>query len=183
MSKQARILTDRQFDIAYRQCQCDRERAFLLLSVKAGLRAKEIAGLEWRHVDLRHGMLRLEVTKGNKFREVPMHPLLEEILGKLHSMTTDTVVFRNTHAAPGRQLTAAAVTVWFQRFYRDRLGWEGYSSHSGRRTFVTKVARSIVTAGGSMKDVQQLAGHSDIRTTGGYIETDPDAQRKVIKLI
>ena len=67
--------------------------------------------------------------------------------------------------------------------YTRRLGWEGYSSHSGRRTFCTKVARKITEAGGSLKDVQALMGHESLQTTSRYIETDPEAQRRVVNLI
>ena len=51
-----------------------------------------------------------------------------------------------------------------KRWYRH-LGFVGCSSHSGRRTFITNAARRISTVGGSLKDVQQLAGHSNLRTT------------------
>jgi integrase/recombinase XerD len=52
----------------------------------------------------------------------------------------------------------------FQRWYGD-LGFVGCSSHSGRRTLITNVARKISTVGGSLKDVQQLAGHANLQTT------------------
>jgi integrase/recombinase XerD len=38
-------------------------------------------------------------------------------------------------------------------------------------------------AGGSLRDVQQLAGHRSIQTTQGYIEGDADAQRRLIRLL
>ncbi|KAG1135892.1 hypothetical protein G6F36_016174 [Rhizopus arrhizus] len=68
----------------------------------------------------------------------------------------------------------------FQRWYRH-LGFVGCSSHSARRTFITGAARKITTVGGSLRDVQILAGHSNLRTTQRYIEQDADAQRKVVQ--
>jgi integrase/recombinase XerD len=53
-------------------------------------------------------------------------------------------------------MSPGAVQVWFHRLYAD-LGLAGASSHSGRRTFVTRCARKIVEAGGSLRDVQELA--------------------------
>ena len=41
---------------------------------------------------------------------------------------------------------------------------------------VTKAARKIVEAGGSLRDVQQLAGHRSLQTTQGYIDENPQAK-------
>jgi integrase/recombinase XerD len=70
----------------------------------------------------------------------------------------------------------------FQRWYRH-LGFVGCSSHSGRRTFITNAARKISTVGGSLKDVQELAGHANLRTTQRYIEPNPEAQVRVVGLV
>ena len=44
-------------------------------------------------------------------------------------------------------------------------------------------ARKISTVGGSLRDVQMLAGHAALSTTQRYIEADVEAQRKVVDLI
>ena len=53
-------------------------------------------------------------------------------------------------------MSAESITVWFHRLYGS-LGMDGCSSHSGRRTFVTKAARKIVEAGGSPTCSNSLA--------------------------
>ena len=63
------------------------------------------------------------------------------------------------------------------------VGLTGCSSHSGRRTFVTRAARLVYKAGGSLRDVQILAGHRSIQTTQRYIDGDTDAQRRLVALI
>ena len=55
-------------------------------------------------------------------------------------------------------------------------------SHSGRRTFVTRCAKKIVEAGGSLRDVQELAGHASLATTQRYIQGDTAAKRRVVDL-
>src|SRR6266403_3120298 len=75
-----------------------------------------------------------------------------------------------------------AIVNLFQRWYRH-LGFVGCSSHSGRRTFITNAARKISTVGGSLRDVQMLAGHTNLRTTQRYIEANPEAQRRVVQQI
>jgi integrase/recombinase XerD len=70
----------------------------------------------------------------------------------------------------------------FQRWHRH-LGFIGCSSHSGRRTFITNAARKISTVGGSLRDVQVLAGHSNLRTKERYIDPNPEAQVRVVGLL
>jgi integrase len=82
----------------------------------------------------------------------------------------------------GRRMAAKGIVNWFHDMYAA-LGLEGCSSHSGRRTFITKAARLIYRAGGSLRDVQQLAGHRSLKTTEGYIEGDGVAQQKLMRLI
>jgi integrase len=63
------------------------------------------------------------------------------------------------------------------------LGLKGASSHSGRRTYITRLAKRVVEAGGSLRDVQQLAGHSSLSTTQRYIEGSSEAKRRVTELV
>ena len=79
-------------------------------------------------------------------------------------------------------MLAASVVCWFYTLYK-KLGMDGCSSHSGRRTFVTRAARAAVSAGGSLRDVQQLVGHANLTTTQKYIEGDSAAKRKIIEMV
>ena len=82
----------------------------------------------------------------------------------------------------GGGMRAGSIVLWFARAFRA-IGLNGCSSHSGRRTFITRAARLVHKAGGSLRDVQLLAGHAAITTTQRYIEGDTDAQRKLVSLI
>ena len=79
-------------------------------------------------------------------------------------------------------MRAASIVLWFARAFHV-VGLHGCSSHSGRRTFITRAARLLPQAGGSLRDVQLLAGHRSITTTQRYIDGDTDAQRKLVSLI
>jgi integrase/recombinase XerD len=106
-----------------------------------------------------------KASKGNGGgREVPLGRELVEALRALQAFMPerggdDRVVFSER----GLGISPNAMAVWFHRLYAE-LGFKGASSHSGRRTFITRAARRCVEAGGSLRDVQQLAGHSSLNT-------------------
>jgi integrase/recombinase XerD len=77
----------------------------------------------------------------------------------------------------GSHLKANSVVNWFAALFKE-LGFEGCSSHSGRRSFITVAARNIHKSGCSLRDVQLLAGHRSIETTERYIDGDIRAQRR-----
>ena len=71
-------------------------------------------------------------------------------------------------------MRANSIVNWFVAMFAE-LELEGCSSHSGRRTFITAAARNAHRAGGSLRDVQLLAGHQSIDTTQRYIDGDTAA--------
>jgi integrase/recombinase XerD len=91
----------------------------------------------------------------------------------------DELVLRSTR---GGHMRAQSIINWFRTVYTE-LGLTGASSHSGRRHFVTMAARKIGEVGGSLRDVQDLAGHRALSTTQLYIAKSPDAQRRIVDLI
>ena len=161
----------------------ERDRAMILLSVKAGLRACEIAGLDWSMVLDAQGRVsdtihvRDLIAKKRRGRRIPMHPDLRRALEKLAS-TVEPVgpVIRSYR---GGHLKANSVVNWFMALFQE-LGFEGCSSHSGRRSFITVAARNIHRSGCSLRDVQLLAGHQSIETTERYIDGDTWAQRRLV---
>lgn len=193
LGKQAKVLSDAQIRATLAACRTRTERVMVLLSVKAGMRAREIAGLTWAMVCDAEGKvgdvisLLNTASKGpHGGREIPMHPDLHKDLVAL--MADDRKPLTEFHAPyvlicpRGRRYRPGTVTKRFERLYRS-LGFQGCSSHSGRRTFITRAARKIVEAGGSLRDVQQLAGHASLSMTQVYIEGSSDAKRRVVSMI
>lgn len=163
-----------------------RDRVILLLSVKGGLRACEIAGLEWPMVLDARGdvgasiLIENRIAKGGSGRRVPLHPDLHSALTALRQTVTGPgPVVRSSR---GGAMRPNSIVNWFVTLFAE-LGFAGCSSHSGRRSFITAAARNAHRAGGCLRDVQLLAGHRSIQTTQGYIDGDTDAQRRLVALI
>jgi len=168
-----------------------RDRVMLLLSMKAGLRAKEMASLTWAMVtdassqvgDALH--LQNRASKGKTGgRTIPLHPDLQVALVALQTA-------RGAMATPERSvllsergggLSAATVRLWFHRL-SPALQMDGCSSHAGRRTFLTRAARRVSQVGGSLRDVQELAGHTSLAMTQRYSEGDTEAKRTLVALL
>ena len=120
-----------------------RNRVLVLLSAKAGLRAGEIAQLTWdmlvdgngnlgRVIELRDG-----VAKNGGGRRIPIHPDLATALSEWRQTTVPSeYVIRSERGGP---MTPLSIVVWFNRAFKA-IGLRGCSSHSGRRTFVTRAA-------------------------------------------
>jgi integrase len=188
--KQAKILSDQHIEdllfFASNTRQPDRNRVIVLLSMKAGLRAAEISNLTWDMVVGPTGQigtvieLHDDAAKMGSGRTIPIHNQLRAALTSLRlGKPAAGPVIRSERGGP---MTPLSVVVWFARAY-GALGLDGCSSHSGRRTFITRAARAVHKAGGSLRDVQLLAGHRSIQTTQRYIDGDSDAQRRLVSLI
>jgi integrase/recombinase XerD len=158
--KQAKMLTPKQETAVLTYLQTRRypvrDRVMFLLSVKAGLRAKEMALLTWSMVTDSAGQvaevlaLPNRTSKGHRGgRLIPLNNLLRAVLVELHQLRGDAVHPERPVVASerGGPLTASSVTKWFLHLYRD-VGMTGCSSHSGRRTFITRAARKVSEVGG-----------------------------------
>lgn len=147
----------------------------LVLSFYAGLRASEIAGLTLRSMlnadgEIGHSIVvSSRITKTGRERVVPMHPRVKDALIRFRKAHPDVEFIAFSNLRGIRRQTVKAVTNWFARIYRE-MAFEGCSSHSGRRTFVTTLARNANRFNRSLRDVQILAGHVRLSSTEAYID-------------
>jgi integrase/recombinase XerD len=111
-----------------------------------------------------------------------MHDQLRDALRILHHSQSEPMFGHVLISERKSRFKTQSVVNWFAMAYRE-LGLVGCSSHSGRRTFITTSARVLAKTGGSLRDIQELAGHRAITTTERYIEGDRAAQRRLIELL
>ncbi len=199
--KQAKILSEAQIRATQQYLATTRnslrDTVIFLLSVKSGLRAKEVAFLTWQMVTDPEGSisdaiaLQNVASKGkNGGRTIPLN---KELKVALEALKVFAAAKRADKGFPfdlaanvitserGERLSANSVAHWFKRVYGN-LGFDSCSSHSGRRTAITRWAKNTSRAGGSLRDVQELAGHSSLATTQRYVQGDTAAKRKLVDM-
>lgn len=197
LNKQAKILTNKQQELTLGYLERTRyplrNKIIFMLSYKAGLRAKEIANLTWLMVCDSEGQLSHEINLINKAskgkqsgRTIPMHKdlaiLLTELLAEQKKNEHFAVTNRIITTERDNKISPQAIVNFFYNLYKE-IGFEGCSSHSGRRTFITTATKNISLVGGTLNDIRMLAGHSTLATTQRYIEYNTDAQKKIVEMV
>lgn len=193
LGKQAKVLSKQQQSamLLYLGAtrHVERNKLIFMLSTRAGLRAKEIASITWSMVTDAEGELidainlQNNASKGKSGGVVWMNKDLKVALVEYKAKCKFAQLGdRIIKTERGKETSAQVIVNMFASWY-SKMGFNGCSSHSGRRTFITNAARKISTVGGSIRDVQALARHSSLAMTQRYIECDVEAQRKVVQII
>ena len=186
---QARVLTDKELkQVLNYNDACERyaarNRLMLLLTHWAGMRIGEVVALRVSDVvdednkpksEIR---LRASQTKGKRARVVFVSTRLQrEIVKYLQASNTrysERALFRTqkSHA-----FTANTATQLLQRIYA-RAGFVGATSHTGRRSYLTKLADKGI----GVFVLAQLAGHQHISTTQRYVSVSDTQLRNAAEL-
>lgn len=185
---QAMTLTAQQINrvlyIAAQSRHPIRNRLIILTQHLSGMRVGEVAALLCGDVVAADGTIKNEIrlraaqTKGNRSRTV----LIPERLRAELAGYVATHPFRNPNSPlfytqRSKGFTADTLTHIVNAMYR-KAALDGASSHSGRRTFITRLAEQGVGA----RVLQQLAGHQNLSTTQRYIDIKPSMLRAAVEL-
>ena len=188
---QARVLTDHEqkriLAVVAQTKHAARNRMAFILSYQAGMRVGEIAALTIGDVfeaDCKtvRSQIRLssEITKGGHARVVFVSDRLRRELDRYRATLCDTVK-QDRPLLQTQKRTAFSPNTLCQLMgdLYDAAGLDGATSHSGRRSFITKLAHSGISA----KVIMQLAGHKHLTTTQRYIEVNDDLMRAAVEVI
>lgn len=172
----AKVLTDAEIKrvlavIAQRR-HAARDRLIFQFTLLAGMRACEVAGLLIGDVLQVDGTTKTEIllkaskTKGSKSRTVYVSKRLQkEIDLYVQADGVDIVEPLFVSQKTGRTFTAHGLVLLLKGIYASANVF-GASSHSGRRTFLTRLAERGI----SPFVMKELAGHKNITTTQRYVE-------------
>lgn len=118
-------------------------------------------------------------TKGKrKTRQVPLHPQLKELLEKCR-IPEGVWLFPSERLSDRHIILRAADAAFRKAVEQANLTHKGYSTHSTRRTFITRLWEKGV----DLHTIQLTTGHQDLKQVGRYIEADPERIRAAISVL
>ena len=156
-----------------------------MVSFYAGLRTKEIAALKLGDVFDAEGRVReqftleIDQTKGGQRRSVFINKRLAKALDdyglEKNLSNLERPLFESQK---GGYFSANTMCQLFLDIYKA-CGFKDASSHSGRRTYITRLANKRV----SIRLLAALAEHSHISTTQRYIDVNADQMKEAVELL
>ena len=187
--RQAQTLTDAQLRRVLHYCRSRRhplrDKTIIPTSFYAGLRAIEIASLKYADVYDEQGAVRDQFTlratqsKGGRTRTVYLGSKLKRALTEYQAS-----IVRHRQDIPlfpsqkGGHFSANTMCQLFLDIYKA-CGLRDASSHSGRRTYITRLANKGV----GVRLLAELAGHSHISTTQRYIDVNAEQLKEAVELL
>jgi len=133
------------------------------VALETGLRKGELRTLTWDRVDLSRGVIRLEITKSGKRREVPMRQVVYDILAQRPGR-------REGRVFPGRNLRASFVNAVTEAKIDD------FHFHDTRHHF----ASWFMMRGGQLLALKEILGHRSLKMTERYANLAPEHLRSEI---
>jgi integrase/recombinase XerD len=192
MAKQAKVLTEAELKRVYAICDSSRHalrnKLILQLSFGAGLRACEIAALRVGDVVSTDGavvdavVLQSSQTKGSQRQTVYLskrvRKAISAYLGETSQLTAHQRARKLLQTQKGGGFSSATIQQLFRELYKAA-AIPNASSHSGRRSFITRLAHNGV----STAVIRELARHQNLATTQRYIDVSTDKLRGAVEMI
>ena len=187
--RQAQTLNEAQLRRVLQYCRSrrhpTRDETIILFSFYAGLRAKELAALKRGDVfdedqNVREQfILSAAQSKGGKTRTVYLNQRLRRALAEYAAGLNLSDLGRPLfESQKGGHFSANTMCQLFLDIYKA-VGLKDASSHSGRRTYITRLANKGV----GVRLLAELAGHSHISTTQRYIDVNAEQLSAAVELL
>lgn len=113
-------------------------------------------------------------------RQMPLHPQLKEILEGYHLPNPRSKWLFESPIRPGEHITLRAADFAFRAAVDlAGLSHKGYSTHSTRRTFITRLHERGI----DIHTIQRITGHTDLKSLIRYIDIDPDRISKALAVL
>ncbi|MDD2377559.1 MAG: tyrosine recombinase XerC [Bacilli bacterium] len=155
-----------------------RDALILELLYATGIRVSELVNIKIKDIDFYSGQIKI-LGKGNRERYVIYGRQCRELMdmyidnsrSKLNTKQSNYLVLNNR----GDKLTVAGIQYIINKIVKKSGIKNHVSPHTLRHTFATH----MLNEGADLKSVQELLGHSDLKTTSIYTHVSNEHLRKV----
>jgi integrase/recombinase XerD len=191
MAKQAKVLNNievrKVLDYVATRKHASRNRALVMMMFNTGMRVSEVASLRIRDVMDSEGNIKNEIrllaenTKTNEARTVFVNEKLRRELqqyAKLFVNANPNCKFFYSQKRDSDGFTANTLTQHFHYLYK-RVGLDGASSHSSRRTFITTLANKGI----GVRVIMGLSGHKALSSVQCYIDCNSELMRNAVEMV
>lgn len=152
-----------------------RYRVLFTTIYACGLRLGEALSLRVADIDSSRMMLRVRDGKGRKDRDVPLPPLLLEMLRAYWRREKPLDYLFSARRDPRRPIDSATV----QRYLRVVVPAAGITKHATAHTLRHSFATHLLEDGVPSRTVQVLLGHSSVKTTEHYMHVSPQLLSRI----
>src|SRR5262245_22113445 len=146
------------------------------VALETGMRKGEAMSLAWERVDFARGMIRLEKTKTDRRREIPMRQAVYDVLAPLRVAARENM----PPDGAGRSQEPRGGVWPYRRFPEDawrvaveQAGLVDFHFHDTRHHF----ASWFMMRGGSVLALQKILGHRLLKMTARYAHLSADHLR------
>ena len=167
-----RFLTDAEIEALLNAC-VPHLKPIVEAAIHTGMRRGEILSLKWEQI--RNGLIYLTETKSGKARQIPINDRLSQLLRELRQK--NQLISPYVFCGPdGKRL------YWVSTSFSTackKVGLEDFRFHDLRHTF----ASQLVMRGASLKAVQELLGHADLKMTMRYAHLSQEHLKESVNLL
>ena len=172
-NKRARFLSEEEMERLLVECEhAPHLHRLVEAAINTGMRKQELLSLKWSQ--LRNGLIYLVETKTQEPREIPINATLERIFKEIRK--EDGLAYEYVFTKHGKRINHIGPA--FKGAVR-RAGIEDFRFHDLRHTF----ASHLIMKGASLKEVQELLGHADIKMTMRYAHLAQENKRNAVRLL
>lgn len=140
-----------------------KHKAFLMLTYSAGLRLQEACNLKIRHIDSQRMLIRVVQAKGAKDRYTILSPVALNLLREYWKIYKAKEWLFETK--PNQHISSRMA----QHIFKDALRKTGINKQVGIHSLRHSFATHLLEQGVSLPIIQQLLGHTSLKTTSIYL--------------
>ena len=149
-------------------------KPIVITALNTGMRKGNILNLLWEEVDLKHGLILLDITKNGERHEIPINATLRaSLLSQQRRLDVPHVFYNKATGKSFKEVRKSFATAC------RKAGIHGFHFHDLRHTF----ASQLVMAGVDITTIKDLLGHKTLTMTLRYAHLAPSHKARAVEVL